>query len=189
VRGANGQITNFTSGYVNAGLLEFAGIQAQIDYNFDLPWNAGNLAARAQYLDTQKLMSQVGSASPESLAGELSGVGNSKSKGTIDLLYSKEAFSWDWQGIFVGRTNFNNQNLPTTVNVFGVGNWWVINSTLEYNFSPTFSMQFILNNVFNKLPPFPALAGAQGNFTPATSQYFEGVIGRSMLLGARWKAF
>jgi iron complex outermembrane recepter protein len=188
-RGATGQITSFTSGYVNAGLLEFAGIQAQIDYNFDIPWNLGNLAARAQYLDTQKLMSQVGSASPESLAGELTGVGNSKSKGTVDLLYSKQGFSWDWQGIFVGRTNFNNQNLPTTFNVFGVGNWWVINSTLEYNVSPTFSVRFILNNVFNKLPPFPALAGAQGNFTPAVSQYFEGVIGRSMLLGVDWKAF
>jgi hypothetical protein len=33
------------------------------------------------------------------------------------------------------------------------------------------------------------LAGAQGNFTPAVSQYFEGVIGRAMILGANWKAF
>jgi outer membrane receptor protein involved in Fe transport len=188
-RGANGQITNFTSGFVNAGLLEFAGIQAQLSYNFDLPMNLGNLAANAQYLDTQKLMSQIGSASPESLAGELTGIGNTKSKGTLDLFYSKENFSWDWQGQFYGPTNFNNQNLPTTVNVFGVGDWWVINSTLKYNFTPNFSVQFILNNVFNKLPPFPALAGAQGNFTPAVSQYFEGVIGRSMILGVDWKAF
>jgi outer membrane receptor protein involved in Fe transport len=188
-RGANGQITGFTSGYVNAGLLEFAGITAQMDYNFDLPWNIGNLAASAQYLDTQKLMSQVGSASPESLAGELAGVGNSKSKGTIDLVYSKDSFAWDWQGIFVGRTNFNNQNLPTTFNYFGVGNWWVINSTLAYNVTPTFTVRFIVDNVFDKLPPFPALAGAQGNFTPAVSQYFEGVIGRSLLLEAEWKAF
>jgi iron complex outermembrane recepter protein len=188
-RGSNGQITNFTSGFVNAGLLEFAGIQAQIDYNIDLPMGLGNVAASAQYLDTQKLTSQIGSASAESLAGELTGVGNSKSKGTVDILYSNKGFSWDWQGIFVGRANFNNQNLPTTVNVFGVGNWWVLNSTLQYNVTDNFSVQFILNNVFNKLPPFPALAGAQGNFTPAVSQYFEGVIGRSMLLGARWKVF
>jgi iron complex outermembrane receptor protein len=188
-RGPNGQITNFTSGYINAGLLEFGGIQAALDYNFDLPWNFGNVETSAQYLDTQKLTSQVGSASPESLAGELVGVGNSKSKGTIDVLYSKQGFSWDWQAIFIGRANFNNQYLPTTINIFSVGNWWVMNSTLQYQVSPTFSMQFILNNVFNKQPPFPALAGAQGNFTPAVSQYFEGVIGRAMILGAQWKAF
>jgi len=188
-RGSNGQITTFTSGYVNAGLLEFSGIQAQVDYNFNLPWELGNLAASAQYLDTQKLESQIGSASAESLAGELAGVGNAKSKGTVDLVYGYQGFSWDWQGIFVGRANFNNQNQPNTFNYFSVGNWWVINSTLAYNISPTLAVRFIVNNVFNKQPPFPALAGAQGNFTPATSQYFEGVIGRSLLIGAEWKAF
>jgi iron complex outermembrane receptor protein len=188
-RGPTGQITSFTSGYINAGLLDFAAIQAALDYNFDLPWNLGNLETRAQYLDTQKLVSQVGSASPESLAGELVGVGNSKTKGTIDATYTNRGISLDWQAIFIGRANFNNQNLANTFNYFGVGNWWVMNATLEYHVSPTFSVQFILNNVFNKMPPFPALAGAQGNFTPAVSQYFEGVIGRAMILGANWKAF
>jgi outer membrane receptor protein involved in Fe transport len=74
---------------------------------------------------------------------------------------------------------------------FGVpqGEAGVINSTLTYSVSPTFTVRFIVDNVFNKLPPFPALAGAQGNFTPAVSQYFEGVIGRSLLLGAEWRAF
>jgi iron complex outermembrane receptor protein len=188
-RGPTGQITNFTSGYVNAGLLDFGAIQAALDYSFDLPLALGAIETRATFLDTQKLISVVGSASPESFAGELAGVGNNKSKSTIDIVYGNKGFSWDWQTIFIGRANFNNLNTPTTFNVFGVGNWWVFNTTLSYNVTKNFDVSFILNNVFNKQPPFPALAGAQGNFTPAVSEYFEGVIGRSMVLQASWKVF
>lgn len=188
-RGPTGQITNFNSGYVNAGLLDFGAIQAALDYTFDLPLALGSIETRAQFLDTQKLISVVGSASPQSFAGELAGIGNNKSKSTIDMVYGNKGFSWDWQAIFLGRANFNNQNTPTTFNVFGVGNWWVFNSTLEYSVTKSLDVRFILNNVFNKQPPFPALAGGQGNFTPAVSQYFEGVIGRSMVLSAEWKVF
>jgi iron complex outermembrane receptor protein len=188
-RGPTGQITNFTSGYVNAGLLDFGAIQAALDYTFELPLALGQVETRAQFLDTQKLISVVGSASPESYAGELGGIGNNKSKSTIDIVYENKGFSWDWQSIFIGRANFNNQNTPTSINVFGVGNWWVFNSSVDYAVSKNFNVRFILNNVFDKKPPFPALAGSQGNFTPAVSQYFEGVLGRSMMLSAELKVF
>jgi iron complex outermembrane receptor protein len=185
-RNAAGQITGFHAGYVNAGLLEFTGIQAAIDYTFSLPWSLGSLQTSAHYLDTQRLKSQVATASPNSLAGQ---IGYSKSKGSIDILYANQGFSWDWQGIFIGPANFNNQNTPTSQDILGVGAWWLINSTLGMKVTPAFEVRFIIDNVFNKQPPFPAIAGTGGNFAPGTTTYFAGILGRSLQLSADYKFF
>jgi outer membrane receptor protein involved in Fe transport len=185
-RNAAGQITNFHSGYVNAGLLEFTGIQAALDYTFDLPWALGSLQTSAHYLDTQRLKSQIATAAPLDISGQ---IGYSKSKGSIDLLYTNKGFSWDWQGIFIGPAQFSNQNTPTSQDILGVGSWWLINSTIGMKFNPQFQARLIVDNVFNKQPPFPALAGTGGNFVNATSVYFSGVLGRSLLLEADYKFY
>ncbi len=154
-RGPTGQITNFHAGFVNAGLLEFTGIQAALDYTFELPWSLGSLETTAHYLDTQRLKSQVATASPNELSGSLGGPnpGPAKSKGSIDLLYVNKGFSWDWQGIFIGSMNFNNQNVTGDQDIMGVGHWWLINSTLAMKFTPNLQARFIVDNVFNKQPP------------------------------------
>ena len=108
-RNAAGQITTFHAGFVNAGLLEFTGIQANLDYTFDLPWALGSLETSAHYLDTQRLKSQIATAAPNDISGQ---IGYSKNKGAIDILYANRGFSWDWQGLFTGPANFNNQNTP-----------------------------------------------------------------------------
>jgi hypothetical protein len=185
-RNAAGQITNFHAGFVNAGLLEFTGIQAALDYTFNLPWSLGSLQTSAHYLDTQRLKSQVATASPNSLAGE---IGDSKARGSIDILYANQGFSLEWQGIFIGPAVFNNQNTPTSQDVLGVGAWWLINSTLGLKVTPAFQVRLIVDNVFNKQPPFPALAGTGGNFVNGTSTYFAGVLGRSLQLTADYKFF
>jgi iron complex outermembrane receptor protein len=181
------QITGYKVGYVNAGLLEFRGLTSSIDYSFNLPQNLGGLDWRINYLDTKELMSQVGSASPNDLSGELANApGIPKTKGSIDVKYLKGPFSWDWQAQYLGRINFNNQNTATTQDYFGVGAWWLINSTLAYNPTKNFTVRLIVDNVFNKEPPFPALAGAQANFTPATTLYFSGIIGRAYVVSANY---
>ena len=185
-RNAAGQITNFHAGYVNAGLLEFTGIQAALDYTFDLPWALGSLQTSAHYLDTQRLKSQIATAAPLDISGQ---IGYSKSKGSIDLLYANQGFSWDWQGIFIGPAQFSNQNTPTSQDILGVGAWWLINSTLGMKFNPQFQVRLIVDNVFNKQPPFPALATTGGNYAPATSVYFAGILGRALQLSADYKFY
>jgi outer membrane receptor protein involved in Fe transport len=49
------------------------------------------------------------------------------------------------------------------------------------------TVRFIVDNVFDREPPFPALAGTQGNFAAATTQYFSGIIGRTYLLNVEAK--
>jgi iron complex outermembrane recepter protein len=185
-RNAAGQITNFHAGYVNAGLLEFTGIQAALDYTFELPWALGSLQTSAHYLDTQRLKSQIATATPNDISGQ---IGYSKSKGTIDLLYANQGFSWDWQGIFIGGANFNNQNTETSQDILAVGPWWLINSTIGMKFNPQFQVRFIVDNVFNKQPPFPALATSGGNYAPATSVYFAGILGRALQLSLDYKFY
>jgi len=185
-RNGAGQITNFHSGYVNAGLLEFTGIQAALDYTFDLPWALGSLQASAHYLDTQRLKSQIATAAPLDISGQ---IGYSKNKGNIDLLYANGGFSWDWQGIFIGPAQFSNQNTPTSQDILGVGSWWLINSTIGMKFNPQFQARFIVDNVFNKQPPFPAIAGTGGNFANATSVYFSGILGRTLQLSVDYRFY
>ena len=190
-RNAAGQITSFHAGFVNAGLLEFTGIQAALDYTFDLPWALGSLETSAHYLDTQRLKSQVATASPNELSGSLGGPnpGPAKSKGSIDMLYAIGGFSWDWQGIFIGPMNLNNQNKTGDQDYMTVGHWWLINSTIGMKFNPQFQARFIVDNVFNKQPPFPALSGTGGNFANATTQYFSGIIGRALQISVDYKFY
>jgi iron complex outermembrane receptor protein len=187
-RNAAGQITTFHAGYVNAGLLHFQGIQAALDYTFDLPRALGSIQGRLSYLETRQLVSQIGSASPNQYAGQLGiatgETGVPTSKGTVDLLYTNGPFSWDWQGIFVGSARFENNDTSTSKDYLGVGPWWLINSTIGYDVSKTFKVRLIVDNVFDRQPPFPALAGTGGNFVNATSLYFSGIIGRTYLLSA-----
>jgi iron complex outermembrane recepter protein len=185
-RNGAGQITDFHAGYVNAGLLEFTGIQAALDYTFQLPLSLGSVQASAHYLDTSRLKSQIATAAPLDISGQ---IGYSKSKGSIDILYANRGFSWDWQGIFIGPAQFSNQNTPTSQDISGVGAWWLINSTIGMNVTPAFHVQLILDNVFNKQPPFPAIAGTGGNFAVSTTTYFSGILGRSLLLSADYKFF
>ena len=187
-RNAAGQITGFHAGYVNAGILHFQGIQAALGYGLDLPQDLGSVQGRVSFLETRQLVSQIGSASPNQYAGQLGTntgeTGLPTNKGTVDLLYSKGPFSWDWQGIFVGSMNFNNLNTEFSQNYLTVGHWWLINSTVGYDVAKNFKVRLIVDNVFNKEPPFPALAGTGGNFLNATSLYFSGIIGRTYLLSA-----
>jgi outer membrane receptor protein involved in Fe transport len=186
-RNAAGQITTFHAGYVNAGILHFQGIQAALDYTRDLPQALGSLQGRLSFLETRQLVSQIGSASPNQYAGQLGGTGESgvpTNKGTVDLMYLKGPFSWDWQGIFVGSANFSNLNTQFSQDYLTVDHWWLINSTLGYDVSKNFKVRMIIDNVFDKQPPFPALAGTGGNFLNATSLYFSGIIGRTYQLSA-----
>ena len=193
-RNAQGQVVNFQSGFVNAGSLHFTGVTVGLDYTFDVPsfgrapGSLGSLELRANYLDTQRLSQQIGNVPVSSLAGQLGGAntfGNAvKSKGTLDLAYHKGGFGWSWQGQFVGSANFQNINPPNFQDYMGVHRWWVINSTLAYQFPRHVSARLIVDNVFDKQPPFPALAASGGNYTQALSLYFSGVMGRYFLIAA-----
>ena len=185
------QVTTFSDGFINAGLLDFKGITASLDYTYDLPWDhAGSLTFRGNYLDTRTLLLQVGSAAPVNEAGTLNlQEAAPKVKASSSLTWTDGPVSWYWQGLFVSRMDFNNQDTPTSQNILSVNPWWVINSTFTWNVTSNLQTRFIVNNVFNKQPPFPALAGTGGNYVPSTTVYWEGILGRNMQLQVDYKFF
>jgi len=173
------QVVNFQQGYVNAGNLHFTGVQLGADYHFTLPSNLGDIAMRAQYLDTQRLTVQIGSVPVQETAGQ---IGSNKGRGSLDVLYHKGAFAWDWQGLYTGNANFSNQYAANYQDYMTVHPWWVINSTISYELPHDVTARLIVDNVFQKLPPFPAIAGSGGNYATGVSQYFSGLMGRYFML-------
>jgi iron complex outermembrane recepter protein len=187
-RNAQHQVSSYNDGFVNAGLLHFQGITVGADWTVALPANLGRLESRVSYLDTRQLVLQVGSAAPVNQAGELgtATVGNDvaapKGKGTISFTYFKGPLSWYWQGLYYSGMNFDNNNTATSQDILRVHPWWLFNSTIGYDVTKFSTVRLIVNNVFDKEPPFPALAGTGGNFASAASLYFPGIIGRTYLL-------
>ena len=68
-----------------------------------------------------------------------------------------------------------------------MSHWWLVNTTIGYEFTRSFETRLIIDNVANKEPPFPALAGIGGNFESPTSLYWPGIIGRTYLLSAAYR--
>lgn len=183
------QVTGYSDGFINAGLLHFQGFTAGLQEAFDLPAQLGTMQFRAYYLDTKTLLLRVGSAAPINEADTLNQlVAAPKSKAVFDLNYMKGPFAWYWQAQYYSMMDFDNQNTPTSQNIQSVPGWWLINSTLSLDVTKSLSLRLIVDNVFDKEPPYPALAaGTGGNFASATSLYFAGIIGRTYLLSADYR--
>ena len=79
--------------------------------------------------------------------------------------------------------HLDNNDTSDSKDILRVHPWWLINSTVSYDVLKSCTVRLVVNNVFDKEPPFPALAaGTGGNFASATSLYFPGIIGRTYLL-------
>ena len=188
---ATHQVTGYSDGFINAGLLHFQGFSAGLQDTFDLPAHLGTMQFHANYLDTKTLLLQVGSAAPINEADTLNQLEAApKSKAVFDLNYMKGPFQWYWQAQYYSMMDFNNQNTPTAQNILSVPKWWLINSTITMDVTKALELRLTVDNVFNKEPPYPSLAaGTGGNFASATSLYFAGIIGRTYLLNVDYKFY
>lgn len=185
-RNAAGQLVGYQAGFVNAGLLHFQGATVEFHYRFKLPANLGAMEWTGNYLDTKTLKSQVGEAPVQNLAGTLAGPGVStvvpKSRGVIATTYIKGPFSWYWQAQFSSGLNISNTAPPNTYSISRVHRWWLINSSVAYQLTGNIGLRLVVDNVFNKRPPFAATASVAGGYAGQTSYYYSGIIGRTYLL-------
>jgi iron complex outermembrane recepter protein len=187
-RNGQGQITGFTDGYRNAALLEFKGKTISADWVANLPKELGTLELRGSWLNTSKLRQQVGSESPSKIVGQLGALQAAPhDKGSFDVIYKKGPLLWDVQAQYIGPFRFSNDDTATSKDILGVSHWWLVNTSIGLDFSKEFSARLNINNVSDKEPPYPALAGIGGNFSSATSLYFSGIIGRTYLLSFAYK--
>lgn len=179
-RNAQGQITSYHDGFINAGLLVFQGDTLSLSYPIDLPRNIGRLSLMGNYLDTKTLKLQIGDSTPINEAGELgTNIIAPKERASFATNYSKGPFSWYWQAQYSAGMNFSNLNTPTSQNILTVDHWWLFNTSVSYAVGEHVNVRLVVNNVFDRDPPAFALAGSAANFTAATSYYFAGIIGRT----------
>ena len=175
-RNPNGQVAFVRTSTQNAGLLKFKGVTSEINYALDLN-RFGALNFGVKYFNLHELTTRVGSGDVDHAAGE---IGTSKHQGTVSVTYTKNDFSWLVQGNFIGKAKADVDELPTARDVKGVDNWYLFNSTFSYKVDKHLSTRLIVDNVFDRDPPFPvpALGG--------TITYFRGLLGRNFSLALNY---
>jgi len=189
-RDSSGQITLVQTGYTNAGFENFNGITTTFDWAFDVPFAAtpgglGTMDVRLNHFFENHLSEAVGEADVTVFAGSL---GNSKQRGVIDVTWQKNAFVALWQARFVGRAVWDNSLPANNSAIQGVGNWWVHNLTLGWDVDSHLKLQLVVDNVFDKLPPYP-LPAIPPNSVGSTGieTYFTGFMGRYLLGRAAYR--
>lgn len=172
-----GQITSMETGYQNAAKRHFQGLIADLDWRIDTPFLGAESALRlgVKYLYNHKLDLQVGLGDLTTLA---TSIGYSKHQATTNITYENRGFAWQWQAQYMGKA-YNDPDAPLSDYEFPVVDDVVFfNSSIGYQLNDNFRMSFIVDNVFDTKPPFPAPAGG------GTVTYFDGLMGRYMRVGA-----
>jgi outer membrane receptor protein involved in Fe transport len=186
-RSANGQISLVQTGYANEGFENFNGVTLQWDYGFNLPRNLGSFDIALNHFFQNHLSQAVGVEDVTVLPGT---IGNSKHRGTIDFTWTKNWIYALWQTKYVGHAVFDNALSSTNADFTGVGAWFVQNLTVGVTPTSNLRVQLVVDNLFDKQPPFPFPAtppNSQFGGNTGLTTYYEGVIGRFFLVSANYK--
>ncbi|MGB3722972.1 MAG: TonB-dependent receptor [Pacificimonas sp.] len=176
-RGADGQITGANVGFSNAGSFDFAGLQARVNYGFDIAntfgsnGDLGALDFRVGYFYLDK--------SERTIAGVLDDdrgeIGDFKHEANGTVTYSLGGTSLSATGTYLSSAVFDLED-PADSEFRGVGDYFVVDSTISHTVNDMLSLRFTVNNVFEEEPPFPSRS---------TTQYTSGVLGRQYLVGVQ----
>ncbi|MGR4891433.1 TonB-dependent receptor domain-containing protein [Sphingopyxis sp. LARHCG72] len=177
-RDATNQLDFISTGYFNAAELRYKGILAALDYRVATPFlgadsNIG-LNASYQYLDTLTSRADANSASATN-NGE---VGYSRHQAVATIDYNNKGFSTFLQANYTGPAVFDADASETFQDPNGVGSFVYFNAGMTYRIDKAFSIRFVVDNLFDRKPPFPSPTGG------GTVTYFPGVLGRYFRVGA-----
>ena len=166
-RGPDGQIGGIREGYYNAAERKFAGLTVAGSYRQRI--GAGTVGLAVNYLYLDKLEQRVGLGDIDITRGQ---IGQPKHSGTANLTYNAGGFSALVQAQYFGKSRFDVNEAANARDPAGVSDWWLFNATLGYDVNRQFGMRFIVDNVFDRTPPYPVPAGG------GTVTYYSGVLGR-----------
>jgi len=176
-RDGNGQLNFIQTGYANQAVLRYKGLIANVGYNFAAPWIApsSRLGVKVdyQYLDT--LGSQTVGGTFTNTAGE---IGLSKHKGLANFTYSDKTFNALIGLSYLGKARYSNTEAENFRTPSKVGDVLFVNTSVGFNVAERFQLRFVVDNVFDTKPPFPAPVGG------GTITYFRGILGRYFRAGA-----
>ena len=179
-RDANGQITFIQTGFANAASRDFQGLIAELAWRVPTPFlgSGSRIDLGVNYLYNDQLEFRVGQGDLTTLRGS---IGYSKHQFTANARYQHDDFSWLIQAQYLGAAVYNPDEPAANRDIPGVGSVVFFNTTLSFNVAERFDLRFIIDNVFDTDPPFPAPGGGGG----AAVTYFDGVLGRYFKVSAR----
>ncbi|HSD16293.1 MAG TPA: TonB-dependent receptor [Thermomonas sp.] len=166
-----GQATSFVSGFVNGRYLNMKAYSTEARYS----WDAGDLG--------QFTLSWVGYF-PRSLVTDVTGVSPTEQAGTIGTSKKQHQFNVNWDGEKLGLNlsanylsdaAFNLTNTAETQDIWGVGDYMLLNAGGNYRFSDNLTLRLAITNLLDVDPPFPT-AGI-GNYD---------ILGRRYNLSFQW---
>jgi outer membrane receptor protein involved in Fe transport len=178
VRDGAGQITFIQTGFANAASTTFAGLIAELAWNIQTPFLGAESSINigVNYLYNDELETRVGQGDLDTLRGS---IGYSKHQATTNVTYRNNGFRAQVQGQWIGKALFDPDESPGTRDFMGVGDVLFINTSFSYEIDDRFTFRIIVDNIFDKDPPFPSPGGG-GRVT-----YFDGILGRYFKAGVR----
>lgn len=168
-RDAAGQIADVSTGFVNVGLVEFAGLQSAVSYGLSLG-EYGDLNLSLTHLFTEEHLETPGSGNTLRLDGQ---IGESKDRITATAIWSRGDWTVFNQFRWLSSAVFNNADTEFTRNVRGVGDWLTVDTSVAYALNDNIDLQLNIDNLFDKAAPYASIASAAGEAT-----YFSGVLER-----------
>ncbi|RHW17255.1 TonB-dependent receptor [Sphingomonas gilva] len=172
------QLNFIETGYFNGAALEYKGILAEVAYRTRTPFLGADssigLNGSYQYIDT--LTSQANENSAQVTTG--GSIGYSRHQATASLNYNNGGFDSYVQVNYTGPAQFDPDTTATFQTPASVEDIAFVNAGISYQIEKKFSVRLVVDNLFDREPPFPVPVGG------GTISYFPGVLGRYFRLGA-----
>ncbi len=160
----NGQLSNtatrpaLVSNFVNGAFIEFKGLTAEAEYNFPLtsiglPDGRIDLSGSLFYLETLRQSNNA-----VTITENQKTLGNPELSGQFNIGFTNKSFGFDFQGNYQTSAQFSRTNTVENLDILGVRDYWVFNSSVTLKIQKDSIMRFSVSNVFDRDPPFP-LAG------------------------------
>ncbi|QAU25539.1 TonB-dependent receptor [Dyella sp. M7H15-1] len=191
-RDANGNITQIATPKVNIASEKLDALVVGFNYAFKAG-DFGNIALNASYSDVLKHTVQANPSDPviDVLRSPFYNIWYSagfKTKANASLTWSKDAWSATLYGNRYGSTpNYQAYNTDSYT-APGAGKlvpWMIYNASVSYSPIPSLTLSFMVDNLFNKMPPkdnsYPGTANQ-----PYNSDNYN-VYGRSYFVEATYK--
>ncbi|QNA85324.1 TonB-dependent receptor [Sphingomonas sp. So64.6b] len=170
-----GDIANgYRSGYINTAGLKFSGLIVAAEYNFGMTAleKQGRIKLGVKMFHNNKYELLITDSTPTS--NSVGGVGLPKWSGQFNLGYQGAALDLLLQGLYTGPVK--NDILATSATIADkdnlIGSYWRFNSTVGVRVNDRFSLQLVVNNLFDR--------------QPTASQLFSRSFGTYDLIGRRF---
>ncbi|WP_284055294.1 TonB-dependent receptor domain-containing protein [Stakelama marina] len=155
----------FSTGYKNAGYLNFQAVQGQLTYRTDIGrtfgsgQDLGQLTVNAQVF---RLIQRETSVTGYDLSIATGTIGNPKWSGQLNIGWDLGKVTLFSQTRYIGKAIFSNNDTAESRDVPGVPAYWLENISVSFHPTDTFEMQLNVNNLFDTHQPYAA--GASGSY-------------------------